>query len=158
MDTKDIDTKDMNTKDMNTKEDLVNIYSFGIFLNLHLFTYKYILFSFGFFESIFYFILFNFLISYGFNYSMYELLFNKLWTSNFNNACMPLLLNSVGNIIVLNVNINKYELFINKTIFDMIFLFLLNYYLSYYYPNELTCCKMFRFNSAIFYFFLWNLC
>ena len=142
---------------MNEKENLINIYSFGLFLNLHLFTYFYIIYHFGFFESIFNFILFNFLIKYSFHYSIYELIFNKLWTTNFNDVCMPLLLNSVGNIVILNINIDKYELFINKTLFEMIFLFLLNSYLTFYYPNELICCKMFRFNSALFYFLLWNL-
>ena len=142
---------------MNEKEDLINVYSFGLFLNFHLFAYTYILLNCGFFESIFHFILFNFLIKYSFHYSIYELVVNKLWTSNFNNVCMPLLLNSVGNIIILNINIDKYELYIHKTAFEMIFLFLLNSYLTFYYPNELTCCKMFRFNSALFYFLVWNL-
>ena len=68
---------------------------------------------------------------------------------------MPLLLNSIGNIVILNVYIP--ELPINRVIIEFISLLLFNTFLSNNYPNENNTSKMFRFNSAIFYFLVYNL-
>ena len=137
---------------MNKKEDLITIYSFGLFLNIHLFIYKTIFFNHNFFSSIFYFFLFNLFTKYSLNYSCLEIVNNKLWKNNLNNVVMPLLLNSLGNIIILNVD---YPIdYINKNIMEFIILVVFNYYLTYYYKNEMECCKIFRFNSIIIYFFM----
>ena len=137
---------------MNKKEDLINIYSFGLFLNIHLFIYKNIFFYNHFFGSIFYFFLFNLFTKYSLNYSCLEIVNNKLWKNNLNNVVMPLLLNSLGNIIILNVD---YPIqYMNKNVMEFIILIVFNYYLTYYYKNEMECCKVFRFNSIIIYFFM----
>lgn len=140
---------------MNKKEDIIEIYSFGIFLNSHLFTYKSILNNTNLFGSIFYIFMFNLMTKYVFQYSILNLIGSKYWTKNFDNIAMPLLLNSIGNMVTLNVYIP--ELPINRVIIEFISLLLFNTFLSNNYPNENNTSKMFRFNSAIFYFLVYNL-
>lgn len=140
---------------MNKKEDIIEIYSFGIFLNSHLFTYKSILNNTNLFGSIFYIFMFNLMTKYVFQYSILNLIGSKYWTKNFDNIAMPLLLNSIGNMVILNVYIP--ELPINRVIIEFISLLLFNTFLSNNYPNENNTSKMFRFNSAIFYFLVYNL-
>ena len=140
---------------MNKKEDIIDIYSFGIFLNSHLFTYKSILNNTNLFGSVFYIFMFNLMTKYVFQYSILNLVASKYWTKNFDNIAMPLLLNSIGNIVILNVYIP--ELPINRVIIEFISLLLFNTFLSNNYPNENNTSKMFRFNSAIFYFLVYNL-
>lgn len=137
------------------KNDTIDIYSFGIFLNSHLFTYKYILSNNNLFGSIFYFFIFNLLTKYTFQYSILNLIGSKYWTKNFDNIAMPLLLNSIGNIVMLNVYIP--DVGINRSIIEIGSLLLFNTFLNNNYPNENKTSKMFRFNSTIFYFIIYNL-
>ena len=142
-----------NNKNNNKKNELIHIYSFGLFLNFHIFFYKNIINHYNFYGCIFYFFLFNLFGKYILHYSIYELIYNKLWIKNLNDVALPLIFNSVGNIIILNLNFD----YINKTLFEILCLYFFNYYLTLYFPNELETCKMFRFNSALFYFLVWNL-
>ena len=137
------------------KNDTIDIYSFGIFLNSHLFTYKYIFSNNNLFGSIFYFFIFNLLTKYTFQYSILNLIGSKYWTKNFDNIAMPLLLNSIGNIVMLNVYIP--DIGINRSLIEIVSLLLFNTFLNNNYPNENKTSKMFRFNSAIFYFIIYNL-
>lgn len=140
---------------MNNKTDIIDIYSFGIFLNTHLFTYKYILSNNNIFGSIFYLFAFNLLCKYAFQYSILNVLSNKLWLKNFDSVAMPLLLNSVGNLVTLNIYMP--ELFVNRSIIELIILLVYNHFLKNNYPNEKDASRMFRFNSTIFYFLVYNL-
>jgi hypothetical protein len=140
---------------MNNKTDIIDIYSFGIFLNTHLFTYKYILSNNNIFSSIFYFFAFNLLCKYGFQYSILNVMSSKFWIKNFDSIAMPLLLNSVGNIVTLNIYMP--QLFINRSIIELVILLMYNNFLKNNYPNEKDASKMFRFNSTIFYFLVYNL-
>ena len=139
---------------MNKKDELIHIYSFGLFLNFHFFIYKNIINNHNFYGCIFYFFIFNLFGKYILNYSIYELIYNKIWTKNLNDAALPLVFNSFGNIIILNLN---FDYIINKTLFEILSLFFFNYYLSLYFPNEIEYCKMFRFNIALFYFIIYHL-
>jgi len=134
---------------------VLNIYSFGIFLNAHLFTYKYILTNNNLFGSALYTVGFNILTKYIFQYSILNLINNNLWIKNFDNVAMPLLLNSIGNIIILNAPIP--DIFLNRSFIEFGLLLFLNIFLSNNYPNEKQTSKMFRFNSTIFYFLIYNL-
>lgn len=140
---------------MNNNTDIIDIYSFGIFLNTHLFTYKYILTNNNIFSSIFYFFGFNLLCKYGFQYSILNIMSNKIWVKNFDSVAMPLLLNSIGNLIILNMYIPR--IFINRSLIELGILLLYNNFLKNNYPNEKNASKMFRFNSSIFYFLVYNL-
>ncbi len=140
---------------MNNKNDIIDIYSFGIFLNTHLFTYKYILSNSNIFGSIFYIFAFNLFCKVTFQYSILNIVGNKLWIKNFDNIAMPLLLNSIGNLVTLNMYLPK--LFIDRSIIEVIILFVFNNFLKNNYPNENDASKMFRFNITIFYFLVYNL-
>ena len=140
---------------LNKKEDVIDIYSFGIFLNTHLFSYKYILSNNNLFGSIFYLFTFNLITKYAFQYSILNIISNNLWSKNFDNVAMPLLLNSIGNLIILNLPIPNF--IINRSFIEVLSLLFLNVFLSNNYPNEKHSSKMFRFNSTIFYFFVYNL-
>ena len=80
---------------------------------------------------------------------------NKFWIKNFDNVAMPLLLNCAGNIVILNLYLP--ELYVDRSIIEFISLLLFNTFLSNNYPNEINTSKMFRYNSAIFYFLVYNL-
>lgn len=140
---------------MDKKDDIIDIYSFGIFLNTHLFFYKNIFSNNNLFGSIFYSFLFNLLTKYSFQYSILNLIGSKYWTKNFNNVAMPLLLNSIGNIVILNIHLP--ELPINRIFVEFISLILFNTFLNNNYQNENKISRMFRFNSSIFYFLIYNL-
>ena len=140
---------------LNKKNDIIDIYSFGIFLNTHLFTYKNILSNNNIFGSIFYITLFNIITKYIFQYSILNIMSNKFWIKNFDNVAMPLLLNCAGNIVILNLYLP--ELYVDRSIIEFISLLLFNTFLSNNYPNEINTSRMFRYNSAIFYFLVYNL-
>ena len=140
---------------LNKKNDIIDIYSFGIFLNTHLFTYKNILSNNNIFGSVFYITLFNIIKKYMFQYSILNIMSNKFWIKNFDNVAMPLLLNCAGNIVILNLYLP--ELYVDRSIIEFISLLLFNTFLSNNYPNEINTSKMFRYNSAIFYFLVYNL-
>lgn len=144
-----------NKIDKNDKNDIIDIYSFGIFLNTHLFTYKYILANNNLFGMIFNFFVFNLLSKFIFQYSILNVLGNKYWMKNFDDIAMPLLLNSIGNIVTLNIYIPN--LFINRIFIEFTILLLFNKFLKNNYPNENNASKIFRFNSTIFYFLVYNL-
>lgn len=139
---------------MDKKSDIIDIYSFGIFLNTHLFTYKYIFNNNNLFNSIFYFFAFNLFTKYTFQYSILKLVGNKFWIKNFDDIAMPLLLNSVGNLVTLNMYIP--DIIINRTIIELAILIIFNIFLKNNYPNENQASKMFRFNSTMFYFLIYN--
>ena len=143
----------MNKK--SNKSDIIDIYSFGIFLNTHLFTYKYILANNNLFGSIFNIFIFNLFNKFIFQYSILTILGNKFWVSNFDDIAMPLLLNSIGNIVTLNIYIPN--LFIHRIFIEFIILLLFNKFLKNNYPNENKASSLFRFNSTIFYFLVYNL-
>ena len=139
---------------MDKKSDIIDIYSFGIFLNTHLFTYKYIFNNNNLFNFIFYFFAFNLFTKYTFQYSILKLVGNKFWIKNFDDIAMPLLLNSVGNLVTLNMYIP--DIIINRTIIELAILIIFNIFLKNNYPNENQASKMFRFNSTMFYFLIYN--
>ena len=140
---------------LNKKDDVIDIYSFGIFLNAHLFTYKSILSNYSVFGSIFYIFMFNIFTKYIFQYSILNVISNNTWSKNFDSIAMPLLLNSIGNLVILNAPIPN--ILINRSFIEVGLLLFLNVFLSNNYPNEKNSSRMFRFNSTIFYFFVYNL-
>lgn len=145
----------MNKLKNKEKDDVIDIYSFGIFLNTHLFTYKNILSNNSLFGSIFYIFGFNILTKYIFQYSILNVISNNLWSKNFDSVAMPLLLNSIGNLVILNTPIPN--ILMNRSFIELGALLFLNIFLSNNYPNEKNSSRMFRFNSTIFYFLVYNL-
>ena len=146
--------KNVNYIYMDKKSDIIDIYSFGIFLNTHLFTYKYIFNNNNLFNSIFFFFAFNLFTKYTFQYSILKLVGNKFWIKNFDDIAMPLLLNSVGNLVTLNMYIH--DIIINRTIIELLILIIFNIFLKNNYQNQNQASKMFRFNSTMFYFLIYN--
>jgi len=132
------------------KEDVLEIYSFGIFLNLHIQLYYYFFNNYSFFNQIVYIVIFNFISNVTFRYHIFHLLTNKLWINNLHTISMPLLCNSLSNIVILNINMPN--LIINKLFIELLLLLLSNYFIQLNYPNEIQTSKIFRYNITIFYF------
>ena len=81
-----------------------------------------------------------------------HILTNKLWISQLHTVSMPLLCNSLSNIIILNMYIPN--IIINKLLIELLLLLMANYFIQLNYPNEMETSKMFRYNITIFYFLI----
>ena len=134
------------------KNDVLEIYSFGIFLNLHLQTYYYFFKYYSIFNQIIYICLFNLFTNVIFSYNFMHILTNKLWISQLHTVSMPLVCNSLSNIIILNMYIPN--IIINKLLIELLLLLMANYFIQLNYPNEMETSKMFRYNITIFYFLI----
>ena len=138
------------------KEDVIEVYSFGIFMNVHSQLIYYIFQHHSFFNGMFYFILTNIICNFTLKYSILQVLTHKFWTKNFNSISMPLLTNSISNVFALHLQIH--ELYISRYIIEFIILMGANYFINYNYPSEVECSKIFRFNITLFYFSLLLFC
>ena len=134
------------------KEDIIDVYSFGLFLNVHTQLTTYTFKNNGLFSAFFYLVLYNLLTGLIFRYSGVQVLTHKFWRKNLHSVAMPLVANSISNVVALQIQMP--ELIFNRHIVEFIMLLGSNYFINIHYPNEMECSKIFRFNITLFYFLL----
>jgi hypothetical protein len=134
------------------KEDIIDVYSFGLFLNIHTQLTNHTFKNNGIFNGIFYLIIYNLLMGMVLRYSSVQVLTHKFWRKNLHSVAMPLTMNSISNVLALQIQLP--DLFINRHILEFIMLISSNYFINMHYPNEMECSKIFRFNITLFYFSL----
>lgn len=134
------------------KEDIIDVYSFGLFLNIHSQLTTYTIKNNGIFNALFYLAIYNLITGIIFQYSSIQVLTHKFWIKNLHSVAMPLTLNSILNVVALQTQLP--ELYIHRQILECFMLLVSNYYINMNYPNEMECSKIFRFNITLFYFLL----
>lgn len=134
--------------------DIIELYSYGIFLNLNLNLINYVMVNsnMNFFKGIIYILLFNLFTKFTFKYSFLNILFHNYWKNNLKTIAMPQLIYSSGLVLMNDVLLeNKY---INNTYCKVFSIIGLNYFLKSNYLNEINESIIFRYNYALLYFFL----
>ncbi len=134
------------------KEDIIDVYSFGLFLNLHSQLTTYTFKNNTLFSGIFYFIISNLITGLLLRYSSIQVITHKFWLKNLHSVAMPLTINSISNVFALQTQLP--DLMLNRHILEFIMLISSNYFINIHYPNEMECSKIFRFNITLFYFLL----
>lgn len=134
------------------KEDIIDVYSFGLFLNLHSQLTTYTFKNNTLFSGIFYFIISNLITGLLLRYSSIQVITHKFWLKNLHSVAMPLTINSISNVFALQTQLP--DLMFNRHILEFIMLISSNYFINIHYPNEMECSKIFRFNITLFYFLL----
>lgn len=135
------------------KNDIIEIYSFGIFLNLHIqFTY-YILSNFSIFSSAFYLFIMNFITGFVCKFSLFQLIIHPFWFKEFYSISLPIFTNSILSLGIHHIPIPK-DFFINRYVIEGIILFGMSRIMKSNFPKENDNSKIFRFNIMIFYFAL----
>jgi len=136
---------------MSNNTDIIELYSFCAFLNIHFNFYNYLLsINLNFFKCILFVFLGNVFFSFTFKFNFIDLLFHKYWKNNFKTIAFPQLINSCGTILLQDVSLStKY---FNNFLMKCGCLFILNYSINKYCMLELRRSKILRLNYYIFYF------
>lgn len=139
---------------MSSNTDIIESYSFCIFLNIHFNFYNYLLnTNLNIFKCILFAFLGNAFFSFTFKFNLIDLIFHKYWKNNFKTIAFPQLINSCGTILIHDVSITT-EYF-NNFIMKCLCLFILNYSINKYCILELRRSKILRLNYYLLYFILW---
>tara|TARA_B100001175_G_C19427288_1_gene599282 strand:+ start:766 stop:1203 length:438 start_codon:yes stop_codon:yes gene_type:complete len=134
--------------------DIIELYSYGIFLNLNLNFMNYVMLNsnINFFKGIIYIFLFNLFTKFVFKYSFLNILFHNYWKNNLKTIAMPQLIYSSGLVLMNDLLIdNKY---INNVYSKALSIIGLNYFIKNNYINEVNDSIIFRYNFAFLYFFI----
>ena len=136
---------------MSGNTDIIELYSFCAFLNIHFNFYNFILnTNLSIFKSILYIFISNTLFSFTFKFNIIDVIFHKYWKNNLKTIAVPQLINSVGTIIIKDMSItNEY---LNNITVKIGLLYILHYSILKYCKNELKRSKILRYNYYMFYF------
>ncbi len=137
--------------------DIIELYSYGIFLNCHLnlLHFLFINKNITLYRSIIYLFCFNFLTKFTIKYTIIDIVFHKYWKYNLKTIAIPQLLNTCGMILINDFgSMNDY---LNNYLIKFFLFIILNYFISINYNNELSYSITFRYNIALFYYFIYFL-
>ena len=134
--------------------DIVELYSYGIFLNLNLNLINYTILNsnINFFKGIIYIILINLFTKFAIKYSILDIIFHKYWKYNLKTIVMPNIIYS-GSLIIMNDLMLEYE-YLNNIYMKILITIGINYFIKNSYVNELEDSLIFRYNYSIIYFFV----
>lgn len=131
--------------------DIIELYSFGIFLNIHVNFYNFILnHQQSFFKSIIYIFLGNLLFSFLFKFNLIDILFHKYWKYQLRSIALPQLINSFGTVVIKDITLSNYNF--NNFSLKMMLLGGLHIFLLKYCHQEIRRSKILRYNYYLFYY------
>ena len=131
--------------------DIIELYSFGIFLNIHVNFYNFILnHQQSFFKSIIYIFFGNLLFSFLFKFNAIDILFHKYWKHQLRSIALPQLLNSFGTVVIKDITLSHQNF--NNLSLKMMLLGGLHIFLLKYCHQETRRSKILRYNYYLFYY------
>lgn len=131
--------------------DIIELYSFGIFLNVHVNFYNFILNNQqSFFKSIIYIFLGNLLFSFLFKFNIIDVLFHKYWKYQLRTIALPQLINSCGTVVIKDIILSNHRF--NNFSLKMMLLGGLHIFLLKYCHQEIRRSKILRYNYYLFYY------
>ena len=131
--------------------DIIELYSFGIFLNIHVNFYNFILnHQQSFFKSIIYIFLGNLLFSFLFKFNAIDILFHKYWKHQMRSIALPQLINSFGTVVIKDITLSNHNF--NNFSLKIMLLGGLHIFLLKYCHQETRRSKILRYNYYLFYY------
>lgn len=131
--------------------DIIELYSFGIFLNIHVNFYNFILnHQQSFFKSIIYIFFGNLLFSFLFKFNVIDILFHKYWKHQLRSIALPQLINSFGTVVIKDITLSNHNF--NNFSLKMMLLGGLHIFLLKYCHQETRRSKILRYNYYLFYY------
>lgn len=134
--------------------DIIELYSYGIFLNLNFNLINHIVLNsnINILKGIIYVFLINLLTRFIFKYSFLNIIFHNYWKNNLKTIAMPQIIYSSG-IVLINdlLGENSYT---NNIYIKLLSMIGLNYFIKSNYINEINESVIFRYNYSILYFLL----
>jgi len=131
--------------------DIIELYSFGIFLNIHVNFYNFILnHQQSFFKSIIYIFFGNLLFSFLFKFNAIDILFHKYWKHQLRSIALPQLINSFGTVVIKDITLSHQNF--NNLSLKMMLLGGLHIFLLKYCHQETRRSKILRYNYYLFYY------
>lgn len=136
---------------MSSNTDIIELYSFTTFLNIHFNFYNYLLnTNLNIFKCILFTIFGNVFFSFLFKFNFIDLLFHKYWKNNLKTIALPQITSSLGTIIIRDITITT-EYF-NNFVMKCGCVFILNYSINKYFTTEIRRSKIARLNYYLFIF------
>lgn len=134
--------------------DIIELYSYGIFLNLNFNLINHIVLNsnINILKGIIYVFLINLFTRFVFKYSFLNIIFHNYWKNNLKTIAMPQIIYS-GGIVLINdlLGENSYT---NNIYIKLLSMIGLNYFIKSNYINEINESVIFRYNYSILYFLL----
>lgn len=134
--------------------DIIELYSYGIFLNLNFNLINHIVLNsnINILKGIIYVFLINLFTRFVFKYSFLNIIFHNYWKNNLKTIAMPQIIYSSG-IVLINdlLGENSYT---NNIYIKLLSMIGLNYFIKSNYINEINESVIFRYNYSILYFLL----
>ena len=133
--------------------DILELYSFGIFLNVHINFCNFILNNQQtIFKNCIYIFMGNLLFSFLFKFNFIDLIFHKYWKNQFKTIAFPQLINSFGTVIIKDITISNHKL--NNFSLKFMLLSILHIFILKYCCQETKRSKILRYNYYLFYYIL----